>query len=153
MSNSKRDPDFQVRRMEDLCTTGLPDQQIQICQERLDKSYDELIADHPSIGTHTTLSKCFRRAAMGYPFVPGSKGVCKPYLCQEDALELRTRMLDAVDNFVPLKVPDVLEQAYRLQIQRPDSAIAWLTRVKSDQLADSPAKKGVVRIAKRRDAF
>jgi hypothetical protein len=71
---------------------------------------------------------------MGYRFIPHSRSGRKPDLCEEDAVELLTRIIEAQDNFVPLKIPDVLEQAFALKIQRLNSAVAFLTRVKGRRI-------------------
>jgi hypothetical protein len=51
--------------MEDLCTTRLTEEQLQICQGRLNgKTYDEIRANHPAIDSYTRLCFCLRRTVM-----------------------------------------------------------------------------------------
>jgi hypothetical protein len=53
--------------MEDLGTAGLTEEQLQICQERLDgRTYDEILANHPTIDSHMRLRFCLQRTVMGY---------------------------------------------------------------------------------------
>jgi hypothetical protein len=69
--NSRQPPSFQVLRMEDLRTTRLTEEQLQICQERLNgKTDDEILANHPANDSHPRLCFCFWRTLMEYRFAP-----------------------------------------------------------------------------------
>jgi hypothetical protein len=81
---------------------------------------------------------------LDYPFPFDSGGGRKPYLSDEDAQQLRSRIIEARLGYVPLNTPDVLEQAFVLKIRRLDSAVAFLAQAKCPRIADGLLQKGVV---------
>jgi hypothetical protein len=90
--------------MEHRCGTGLTDEQIAICAERVSKDsphiYEAIMANHPGI-TPKKLIHGFNRLAMGYPWPADIKGGRLSYLCEEDSIELQNRIADAQKHLVP----------------------------------------------------
>jgi hypothetical protein len=63
--------------MEDLCPTGLSEEQLQICQERLDgKTHNEILANHRAIDRQTRLCLCLRRSVIAFDlyYIPKAVG-------------------------------------------------------------------------------
>jgi hypothetical protein len=103
--------------MQDLCEVRLSRFQLLLSQGRLDSpTDDQLIAEHEEFHTHHDLSRFFKRMSMGYP-APADPNVSRPYLCEQDTEELIHRMEQAMQNLIPLSVPNVIDLALQ---QRPE---------------------------------
>jgi hypothetical protein len=114
-----------------------------LCQERLDgTTYDQLIAEHEEFHTHGNLSRFFKRTSMSYPAPADANGGCL-YLCEQATEQLIHRIEQAMQNFIPLSVPDGIDHTLQFRSKRFHAGIAFLRKAKCYQQINSLTCKGI----------
>jgi hypothetical protein len=79
---------------------------------------------------------------MSYP-VPADPNGGRPYLSEQDTEELIYRIKQAMQNLIPLLVPDVIDHALKLRSQRFPAAIVFLRTAKCYQEINSLTCKDI----------
>jgi predicted HNH restriction endonuclease len=79
---------------------------------------------------------------MGY-LAPADLNKDRPYLCQQDTEELIYRIEEAVQNLIPLSVPDEIDAAVQLRSERFHEGIAFLRKTKCYERINSLTCKGI----------
>jgi hypothetical protein len=98
---------------------------------------DQLIAEHEECHTHRDVFRFFKRTSMGYPGpVDPNKGSL-PSLCEQDTEEPIPQIEGAMQNLIPLSVPDVMDHALQFRSERFHEGITFLPKAKCYQQINS----------------
>ena len=128
--------------MEYLATEDLSEYQIFIIKKRIKyKTYDQICQRFQSkfgiILYENKLTTSLKRAAIGFGWTPGMTGGHDPYLCTQDMKELRESVQDAIMLGKPMECNEVLDEAFKIKVNRIYMAIQFFTAIECFRLINS----------------